>query len=130
MLFTATLISILACSWVVGTQLLNVGKANPYIRDYVAPDAYTKPPKISIYLPKNNTFCSNSIELSINVSLPESETASMTFLHTVYYEADWLENRTYLYNSMGLSDEIRSDNPPDRQFPINIDQPQSRKRYE
>ena len=129
-LFTATLISILACSWVVGTQLLNVGKANPYIRDYVAPDAYTKPPKISIYLPKNNTFCSNSIELSINVSLPESETASMTFLHTVYYEADWLENRTYLYNSMGLSDEIRSDNPPDRQFPINIDQPQSRKRYE
>jgi hypothetical protein len=114
-LLTGAFITMLLLSAVAGIQFVSLGKANPFIRDYVAPDSYTKPPKISIYSPKNSTLCSNSIELSINVSLPESQTASMTFLHTVYYETDWLENRTYLYNSMGLSDEIRSDNPPERQ---------------
>ena len=94
---------------------VRLGTANPYIRDYVAPDAHTKPPIISVYLPENNTLYRN-VNLSINVSLPQSTTAPFTFLHHVSYDADWLQNRTYLYVSMGLSDEIRSDNPPERQF--------------
>jgi hypothetical protein len=81
----------------------------------VAPDYNTKPPQISIYSPENNSVCSN-VYLSINVSLPKSTTASFSFLHNVYYQADWLANQTYLYNSKGLSDEIRSDNSPERQY--------------
>jgi hypothetical protein len=115
-LLTVAFLSVLLFSAVAGTQRLNFGRANPYIRDYVAPDSYTKPPKISIFSPENNTFRQHLITLSLKVSLPESQTASMTFLHVVYYEADWLENRTYLYNSMGLGDEIRSDNSPERQY--------------
>ncbi len=98
-----------------GTLFIRFGIANPYIRDYVAPDSNTKPPQISIYSPENNSVCSN-VYLSINVSLPKSTTASFSFLHNVYYQADWLANQTYLYNSKGLSDEIRSDNSPERQY--------------
>ena len=100
---------------IYGTLFVSFGMANPYIRDYVAPDSNTNPPQISIYSPENNSVCSN-VYLSINVSLPKSTTASFSFLHNVYYEADWLQNRTYLYNSKGLSDEIRSDNSPERQY--------------
>jgi hypothetical protein len=98
-----------------GTFFVRLSTANPYLRDYVAPDAYTKPPKISVYSPENNALCRN-VNLSINVSLPQSTTAPFTFLHVVSYDADWLQNRTYLFVSMGLSDEIRSDNPPENQF--------------
>ncbi len=98
-----------------GTGFVSFGMANPYIHDYVAPDSNTKPPQISIYSPENNSVCSN-VYLSINVSLPKSTTASFSFLHNVYYEADWLANQTYLYNSNRLSDEIRSDNSPERQY--------------
>lgn len=98
-----------------GTFFVRVGTANPYLRDYVAPDANTKPPKISVYSPENNALCRN-VNLIINVSLPQSTTAPFTFLHVVSYDADWLQNRTFLFVSMGLSDEIRSDNPPEKQF--------------
>jgi hypothetical protein len=98
-----------------GTLFVRFGRANPFIRDYVAPDSYTKPPQISIFSPENNTVYSE-VYLSVNVTLPLSQTASFTFLHGVYYEADWLQNQTYLYSSRGLSDEIRSDNPPERQY--------------
>jgi hypothetical protein len=98
-----------------GTAFVSFGMANPYIRDYVAPDSNTKPPQISTYSPENNSVCSN-VYLSINVSLPKSTTATFSFLHNVYYQADWLANQTYLYNSKGLSDEIRSDNSPERQY--------------
>ena len=100
---------------IFGTVFVSFGMANPYIRDYVAPDSNTKPPQISIYSPENNSVCSN-VYLSINVSLPKSTTASFSFLHNVYYQVDWLANQTYLYNSKGLSDEIRSDNSPERQY--------------
>jgi hypothetical protein len=98
-----------------GTLFVRFVNANPYMRDYVVPDSHTKPPLISVYSPENNIICSN-VHLNVTVSLPQSSTASFTFLHGVYYEADWLQNRTYLYFSYGLSDEIRSDNPPERQY--------------
>jgi hypothetical protein len=100
---------------IFGIVFVSFGMANPYIRDYVAPDSNTKPPQISIDSPENNSVCSN-VYLSINVSLPKSTTASFSFLDNVYYQADWLANQTYLYNSKGLSDEIRSDNSPERQY--------------
>jgi hypothetical protein len=110
-----TLIIALLLTVAAATFLVKLGSANPYMRDYVAPDAFTKPPEISIYSPQNNIPCSK-VYLSINVSLPKSTTASFSFLHNVHYQADWLANQTYLYNSKGLSDEIRSDNSPERQY--------------
>jgi hypothetical protein len=101
------LISALLLSAVVGT--IYFVKANPYPPKYVSPDAYTKPPKIAIFTPENNTaYRDTTIQLSINVSLPESTTAYETYVLRVYYEADWLENRVYLYQSKGLDDEIAS----------------------
>jgi len=109
-----TLIALLLTA-AAATFLVELGSANPYMRDYVAPDAFTKPPEISINSPQNNTPCSN-VYLNINVTLPKSTTASFSFLHNVYYRADWLQNQTYIYNSKGVSDEIRSDNSPERQY--------------
>jgi hypothetical protein len=108
-LIAAIIISALLFSAVVGIQFLQLGKANPYIREYGPPDAYTKPPKISIFAPKNNTaYMDTTIPLTITVSLPESSTASYTHVRAVYYEADWLEKRVYLYQSKGIEDIIDS----------------------
>jgi hypothetical protein len=101
------LISALLLSAVAGT--IYFVKANPYPPKYVSPDAYTKPPKISIFTPENKTvYRDTTIQLSINVSLPESTTAYETYVLKVYYEADWLGNRVTLYQSKGLDDEIAS----------------------
>lgn len=110
-----TIIIALLLIAIAGTLFVRFGRANPYMRDYVAPDSYTKPPQISIYSPENNTVCSK-VYLSVNVTLPQSQTTSFAFLHGAYYEGDWLQNQTYLYSSAGLSDEIRSDNPPENQY--------------
>ena len=105
----STLLLAIFISLVTGMQFVNVTEANPYPREYVSPDAYTKPPRISIFTPENNTAYRNTtIQLSINVSLPESTTAYETYVLKVYYEADWLENGIYLYESKGLADEIAS----------------------
>ena len=111
------LLLILALLFAVAAGTLSIGlaSANPYIRDYVSPDGFTKPPNITVYSPENNSLCSN-VSLSINVSLPQSSTAPFTFLHNVHYEADWLQNKTTLYNSASLADEIRSDKPPENQY--------------
>jgi hypothetical protein len=108
-LITAIIISTVLFSTVIGIQFLQLGKANPYIREYGPPDAHTKPPKISIFAPKNNTaYMDTTIPLTITVSLPESSTASYTNVLAVYYEADWLEKRVYLYQSKGIEDIIDS----------------------
>jgi hypothetical protein len=112
----AIIISTVLFSAVVGIQFLQLGKANPYIREYGPPDAYTKPPKISIFAPINNTaymdriipLVGTRIPLSIKVSLPESSTASSTYVRAVYYEANWLEKPVYLYQSQGIGDIIAS----------------------
>jgi hypothetical protein len=93
-----------------GTKSLQVGKANPYIHEDVSPDEYTKPSRISIFTPLNNTAYNETttILLNIKVNLPESSTASYTYISAVYCKADWLENRVYLYQSKGIDDEITS----------------------
>ncbi len=104
-----TMMLVLSVSVMSGLQLFSLTDANPYPREYVPPDAYTKPPRITIFTPENNTAYRNTtIQLSINVSLPESTTAYETYVLKVFYEADWLENRVYLYESKGLDDEIAS----------------------
>lgn len=86
---------------VAGTQLGNLGKANPYqfvLMDEVPPDANTKPPTVSILSPENNTaYAANNVEFSLNVSVKYSSTASALFFWKIYYEADWQSGFTTLY---------------------------------
>ena len=107
-LLTAVFISAFLFSGIAGTQFVNVGTANPYFNGgIVPPDPSAKPPGISISDPKNNTvYTTNTITLNIKVTLPESQKASETKIDTIYYEADWLEERVYLFQSRGLDDEI------------------------
>jgi hypothetical protein len=94
----AALIIALLVIAAAGAQFVNFSKANPYFDGgIVLPDSSAKPPRISIFAPQNNTvYTTNTIPLSINVSSPESQKAA-TVLDLVYYEADWQENRTYLF---------------------------------
>jgi hypothetical protein len=89
-----------------------LGKANPYRElEPVPPDAYTKPPALTIFSPQNNTaYAMNTILFSINVSLPESSTASSTLIYYVIYEADWQQGQIFLYNSsqVNYNDRIES----------------------
>jgi hypothetical protein len=71
-LFTATFISILFCSWVVGTWLLDAGMANPYFyvqeQEEVSPPSDVIPPAITISSPKNNTeYGVNNVSLTFNL---------------------------------------------------------------
>ena len=117
-LLTAVFISAFLFSGIAGTQFVNVGTANPYFNGgIVPPDPSAKPPGISISDPKNNTvYTTNTITLNIKVTLPESQKASETKIDTIYYEADWLEERVYLFQSRGLDDEISSTRPQNLYF--------------
>jgi len=100
-LLTAAFISVLLMSAVAGTQFVNVGRANPYIRDAVregevSPPEGTKPPTITIFYPNNNTaYASNNISLTFNVSIPKSNNVSLS-LSEVYYRASWKSSNTYV----------------------------------
>jgi len=66
-LTTVIIISALLFSALAGTELVNVGVANPY-ESYT----YTVPPIISIHSPVNNrTFCSNNVPLSLTITKPD-----------------------------------------------------------
>ena len=109
-----TLIIILALLLlaVAGTRCVDLGRANPYRElGSVPPDDYTKPPAITIFAPQNNSaYAMNTILFSINVSLPESSTASSTLIYYVIYEADWQQGQVLLYNSsqVNYNDRIES----------------------
>jgi hypothetical protein len=98
-LLTAVCISLLLFSAVAGTQLLNLGRANPYkwVGD-VPPDANTKPPAITIFYPENNTvYPSNNLTISFNVRLLPSPTASHPKIYTVYYKTSWQNDSVIIY---------------------------------
>jgi hypothetical protein len=103
MLFTATFISILVCSWVVGTRRLDVGKANPHFfeQEEVSPPSDVTSPTITIFSPENNTvYVESNVSLNFNLrvvipTLPELFYYSLT-LSEVYYKASWLSNKTSL----------------------------------
>jgi hypothetical protein len=104
-LFTATFISMLLCSWVAGTRLLDVGKANPtfYVQEQeeVSPPSDVTPPTITISSPENNTiYIENNVSLTFNLyvvipTLPELFYYYLS-LSEVYYKASWLSNKTYV----------------------------------
>ena len=93
MLLTAAFISMLIFSAVAATQFLNLGQANPYIREWkkqteTSPPEGTLPPTIQILSPENNTaYASNNITLALNVSMPESNDVSLYV--DVYYTPSW-----------------------------------------
>ena len=95
-----------------GTQLVELGVANPLFEGgLVPPDPSAKPPGLSIFAPQNNTvYTTNTLPFSINVSLPASLKAVETRIDQIYYEADWQQNRVYLYSSgtAGFDNQISS----------------------
>ena len=118
MLFTATFISIFLCSWVVGTRLFDVGKANFYTQEQeeVSPPSDVTLPTITISSPKNNTvYRVNNVSLTFNVHVVVPILPELFYyyldLSEVYYEASWLSNKTYLD-----VETIRNSVPRDRFF--------------
>ena len=93
--------SALLLSTVAGTQFVNLGRANPYIRDWVkegdvSPPNGTLPPTILILSPENDTaYASNKVSLTLNVSMPESNKVSLSITE-IYYKASWQSSSTYV----------------------------------
>jgi hypothetical protein len=83
---------------VAGTWFTNLAEANPSHKEIgvVPPDAQTEPPTITILsLPNGTTYDANNVNFSCLVSVGESKTAYKTDIAEVYYEEDWLPNKTY-----------------------------------
>jgi hypothetical protein len=94
-----TLILTLSFSAVAGAQLVDLGRANPYITNFVeegempAPEG-TEPLTILILSPKNyTTYTSNNISLIFNTSWPES--IDFFWLFQIYYKASWKQGKTH-----------------------------------
>ena len=103
-LLTPVFISMLLLSAMIGTSLVNVGRANPnpfypeIISEEGYPDSKTEPPTVSIIAPTNGTsYSSSSLSLTCNVSVGNSSTASVRFLWEITFEADWLPNNVTAY---------------------------------
>jgi hypothetical protein len=79
---------------------MNLVKADPYVLNgFVPPDSLTKPPNVQVYSPQNGSVInSNNVSLAFHVTKPDSPKASQTVLTYIYYEADWLKVKTFLYN--------------------------------
>ena len=73
------------------SMLIGAAKANPYFwYQKVHPDEHTKPPRISVRSPTNNTvYSEDNVSLSFEVYLGDSKTALDALLLTVEYELDW-----------------------------------------
>jgi hypothetical protein len=103
-LLTGAFISMLLLSVVVGTSLINLGRANPnpyypeIISEEGSPDSETEPPTVSIIAPTNGTsYSSSTLSLTYNASVGYSSTASVRFLLEITFEADWLPKNVTLY---------------------------------
>jgi hypothetical protein len=104
-LVTAAFISILLMSQVAGIQFVNLARADATTFSDISlgtilPDSNTKPPVVSVFAPENHTvYATNTISLSVNVSVGESSTAYSKYIGEVYYKTDWQINNTYIYES-------------------------------
>jgi len=84
----------LSLSFLIAMQFVDLGQANPYIRDWkkegdIPPPDGTLPPIISIISPQNDTaYSSNSVSLTLNVSMPESNSVSL-YISELYYVPSW-----------------------------------------
>jgi len=93
-LLKTAFITVLLLLTVAATQFVNLGQANPYLRHWekegevALPDG-TLPPTILILSPKNNTaYASNNVSLTLNVSMPQSNSVSL-YISEIYYMASW-----------------------------------------
>ena len=89
-----TLILAMLFSAAAGTQLVNLGTANPYLwvkEGEVPPPHDAQYPIILILSPKNTSYASNDISFTYNVSLPEIYPQWIK----IYYKASWKPNNTY-----------------------------------
>ena len=91
--------SILACSWVVGTQLFDVGKANPcfYVqeKEEVLPPPDVTPPTIKISSPENNTVYDESnvsLTFNLHVVIPMKQAGFQTKPHLTLKRQDTMEH--------------------------------------
>ena len=103
-----TLVLALFLSAVAGTHFVKLGRANPinYVyRGEVSPDADTKPPTISIPSPENNTsYATNSVSLTLSVSVENSGWTPSRFIQEIYCKTDWQPNSyVYAYNASPYS---------------------------
>ena len=130
---TAAFISGLLLSAITEAQLVDVGRANPFSQSTysceMAPPASATPPSVLILHPENDkTYNENSVSLAIYAVVgqaphslgqipyqPPSKIFHGLFLTEVYYEADWLENKTvvngtsdftYVHEWIGTSKKI------------------------
>jgi hypothetical protein len=107
---TVAFITVLLLSAAAATQLVTLGRANPYryeqeLREVSAPDN-VEPPTISVVSPKNNTvFASNNVSFTLNISFVSPPLPELFYyylgLAEVYYKASWLKgtwqsNATYV----------------------------------
>jgi hypothetical protein len=92
----AVVLSMLLLSVATGTHFVNLGLANPFMEGgNVPPDENTKPPRILILSPKNNTMYNvNNVLLDFHATVGESTSASYKELYAVYYKADWQQNQS------------------------------------
>ncbi len=96
-LLTAAFVSMLLLSPLIAMRLVKLGQANPYIRRWekageIPPPTGTLPPIISIISPQNNTaYTSNNISLTLNVSMPESNSVTL-HISELYYVPSWMHD--------------------------------------
>jgi hypothetical protein len=100
------IISLVLVLLVVLACVVEVAIAGPTVNvGDVPPDASTKPSNIEIISPQNNTvFGPNSFFVfSVNVYLPESITATQTYINSIDFKPDWEQNSTLLYDSQTIN---------------------------
>jgi len=95
----AELTLILLLSVAAGTQLVELGSANPYLVENVKegevpPPNGTKPPEILVLSPANKTaYPLTTISLNFNVSVPQPENAPLP-LSELAYRGSWQSEKT------------------------------------
>jgi hypothetical protein len=96
---TVAFVSALLLLAVAATGFVNLGQANPYIRDSkmegtVPPPDGTKPPAISISSPANHTsYPSINFLLNFSATIERSNNISLS-LSELYYKPSWQNDRT------------------------------------
>ncbi len=95
----AALITALLITAAAGTFFVNLGKANPYLRDWkvegeIPVPEGTKLPVVTISNPQNNSYhASKSLLLNFSATIEKSGNISLSFSE-FYYIASWQNERT------------------------------------
>lgn len=126
LLIAAITISVLLFLAVGGTELVNLGRANPYTNSQYSGETGAPPsaksPVVSIFSPENNKmYSTNSVTLAFNATVEEFSEGGYTSplitgmrIDESHYTADWLQNSTQIelatyldpeesYNSVSVS---------------------------